>query len=56
MSEGYRRLDFFGWIPSYLYRSCTSIFFKEDRYLTTAPLPCEISPSLGPTCAQVRHE
>jgi len=56
MQAGYRRIDFFGLLPSYLYRSCTSVFFKDDRYVRDARLPYEASETLGLTCAQVMNE
>lgn len=56
MNTGFRRLDFFGLIPSYLYRNCTSIFYRNDDFLKNATLPCDHQSSLGPTCAQVMGE
>jgi hypothetical protein len=56
METGWRRLDFFGLIPSYLYRNCTSIFYRNDNFLKSAVLPCDHQSSLGPTCAQVMGE
>lgn len=52
-SEGWKRIDFYGAIPSYLYRNCTSIFFKDGAFLGNGPLPSQHYGSLGPTCAQV---
>jgi hypothetical protein len=48
---GWKRLDFFGLIPAYLYKNCTSIFFRDDRYVTGGPLPCDVASSIGQTCA-----
>jgi hypothetical protein len=55
-AAGWRRIDFFGLIPSYVYRTCTSVFFKNDSYLRPALPPSEPSPSLGPSCAQAMRE
>jgi hypothetical protein len=55
-NTGWKRLDFFGLLPAYLYRTCTSIFFRDDSFLATGPLPCDLQSSLGPTCAQVLGE
>jgi predicted SAM-dependent methyltransferase len=55
-AAGWRRIDFFGLIPSYLYRSCTSVFFKSERYLQPGTLPCEQGSTFGPTVAQVLNE
>ena len=56
MNAGWQRLDFFGLIPSYLYRNCTSIFYRNTDFLKPATLPCDHQSSLGPTCAQVMGE
>ncbi len=55
-SAGWKRLDFFGLLPAYLYRTCTSIFYRNDAFLAAGPLPCDIESSLGLTCAQVLGE
>jgi hypothetical protein len=48
---GWKRIDFFGLIPSYLYKNCTSVFFRDDRFITGGPLPSDVTSSVGPTCA-----
>jgi hypothetical protein len=56
MDSGWKRLDFFGLIPSYLYRNCTSIFYRDDAFLSSQVLPCDHQSSVGPTCAAVMGE
>jgi hypothetical protein len=52
VAQGWRRIDFYGLIPSYLYKNCTSVFFKSDHLLTRADLPSDAVSCLGPTCSQ----
>ncbi len=52
MAKGWRRIDFYGLISSYLYKNCTSIFFQSDQILKRAGLPSDVVSCLGPTCAQ----
>jgi hypothetical protein len=54
--SGWKRLDFFGVLPTYLYRTCTSIFYRGESFLRVDTLPCDHASSLGPTCAQVLGE
>ncbi len=56
MDSGWKRLDFFGLIPSYLYRNCTSIFYRNDAFLNSRTLPCDHQSCVGPTCAQKMGE
>ena len=56
MEEGWQRIDFFGLLPSFAYRICTSVFFKDASLLTRGPLPCDSRSSLGPTLSQVMDE
>jgi hypothetical protein len=53
--SGFKRIDFFGLLPAYCYRTCTTFFFNDDAILK-APLPCDTRSSLGPSCAQVLGE
>jgi hypothetical protein len=53
--SGWKRIDFFGLLPAYCYRTCTTVFFKDDAILK-GPLACDSRSSLGPTCAQVLGE
>jgi hypothetical protein len=55
-AQGWKRIDFFGLIPSYLYRNCTSVFYRDEAYLKNLPAPCEHRSSLGPSCAQAMGE
>jgi hypothetical protein len=54
--RGWKRLDFFGLIPSYLYRTCTSILFRDPAILGIEKFPCEHTSSLGPTMSQTLRE
>ena len=49
---GFNRIDFTGLIPSYAYKNCTSIFFKDMRFLKNEDLPSKINFSSGITCIQ----
>jgi hypothetical protein len=50
--DGWLRIDFFGLIPAYPYKNCTSLFFRDTGWLSGAPVPAEQSSSIGPSCAQ----
>ncbi len=52
MDAGFQRIDFWGLIPSYFYRNCTSLFFKDARLLRSAPNPARQSSILGLSCGQ----
>jgi hypothetical protein len=53
---GWKRIDFFGPIPAYLYKNCTSVFFRDDRFITGGPLPADVASSVGATCARALGE
>ena len=53
---GWQRIDFFGLLPSFAYRICTSVFFRDASLLARGPLPCDSRSSLGPTLSQVLDE
>ncbi|MBF0450625.1 MAG: group 1 glycosyl transferase [Candidatus Magnetomorum sp.] len=53
MSSGYKRIDFYGLIPSYAYKNCTSIFFINDEFLGQGTLPGIKQSCLGTSCCQV---
>jgi len=55
-TNGWKRIDFFGLCPSYLYKSCTSIFFRHESWLSSAPMPCDQTLSTGATCSQAIRE
>lgn len=50
--EGFFRVDFWGPMPSYLYKSCTSIYSKEVKQLN-APHPSQLNSAVGVSCDQV---
>ena len=50
--QGWDRIDFFGLIPSYLYKNCTSIFFRDNSFLKRAPVPNQMTLSAGVSCFQ----
>lgn len=52
-ADGYMRLDFWGLAPSYLYKSCTSIFFRDASLLRLALAPSRHQSSTGMSCFQV---
>lgn len=52
-SQGYKRIDFYGLIPSYTYKNCTSIFFKSTEILETKTLPSNKKSDLGKSCMQI---
>jgi hypothetical protein len=54
--NGWLRIDFFGLSPSYLYKGCTSLFFRDTSWLSGAPIPAEQRTSIGPTCSQAIQE
>lgn len=53
---GWLRVDFFGLIPCYAYKNCTSIFFRDTRWLTGVPGPAEQRSSVGLSCSQAISE
>ncbi|WP_330205476.1 class I SAM-dependent methyltransferase [Cyanobacterium sp. Dongsha4] len=52
-SQGYKRIDFYGLIPSYTYKNCTSLFFKSTEILETKTLPSDKESCLGKSCMQI---
>ena len=53
LEAGFIRIDFYGMIPSYLYKNCTSIFFKDVKLLSRGGLPSEKRSCLGRSCFQI---
>jgi len=54
--KGLYRMDFWGLIPSYLYKNCTSVFFTDEalpRMLKNRRIPGLHESSVGPSCQQV---
>ena len=50
---GWRRIDFWGILPQYLFQGCTSVFFKDDRYVNLTSTPDTHRSSFGPSFAQI---
>lgn len=50
--NGWKRIDFWGLIPAYLYKNCTSFFFKDPLILQPRKLPGECQSPTGITCWQ----
>lgn len=51
-SNGFYRLDFWGLMPSYLYKSCTSIYFKDINSIA-AEHPSKLNSVIGKTFDQL---
>ena len=51
-SLGFHRVDFWGLIPSYVYRNCTSIFYRDPASLKHSTLPSQHVSTLGRSCEQ----
>ena len=49
---GFLRIDFWGLIPSYLYKNCTSILFRNPDLLRGSELPSRQDLSTGISCMQ----
>lgn len=47
LSKGFKRIDFYGLIPSLPYKTCTSIFFKRDQAFENSVLPSLKESCLG---------
>jgi SAM-dependent methyltransferase len=54
-SKDFKRIDFYGLIPSYTYKNCTSLFFKSTEILETQKLPSEKKSCLGQSCFQITN-
>ncbi|MBE9223250.1 glycosyltransferase [Cyanobacterium stanieri LEGE 03274] len=55
LSLGFKKIDFYGLIPSYTYKNCTSIFFKSTEILETTNLPSNKQSCLGKSCMQITN-
>jgi len=53
--KGFKRIDFYGLIPSYTYKNCTSIFFANDNFLNRGCLPSQKQSCLGMSCFQITN-
>ena len=49
---GFYRIDFWRLIPSYLYKNCTSIYFKDPIILRNDLVPSAHKSSIGMSCQQ----
>lgn len=54
--QGFYRMDFWGLIPSYLYKNCTSIYFKNPEFLRQATMPHTHTSSVGLSCSQAINQ
>ena len=54
--QGFKRIDFWGLIPSYTYKNCTSLIFKSTKILETSSYPSKKQSDLGRSCMQIVHE
>ena len=52
LDSGFYRIDFWGLIPSYAYRNCTSIFFRNVDLIKRPHPPSGHISNLGPSCEQ----
>jgi hypothetical protein len=52
-SQGFFRLDFWGLVPCYLYKNCTSAFFRDPQFLRGMVPPSMHQSSVGMSCAQI---
>jgi hypothetical protein len=50
--NGFYRIDFLGLIPSYLYKNCTSILFRDAKLLINQYTPSKTKFATGDTCFQ----
>jgi len=50
--NGFKRIDFYGMIPCYTIKCCTSIFFRDDSFLINDNLPSQKESCLGKTYYQ----
>lgn len=54
--QNFFRIDFFGLIPSYLYKNCTSIFFHNPDILKNEVPPSRLLLSTGISCFQAHDK
>lgn len=55
LDDGYHKIDFYGLIPGYTYKNCTSIFFKDFAILSDRQLPSKKQSCLGLSCFQITN-
>ncbi|MDJ0555657.1 MAG: hypothetical protein QNJ68_14680 [Microcoleaceae cyanobacterium MO_207.B10] len=51
-NQGFKRIDFYGLVASQKYKTCTSIFFKKDNFLSEITLPSKKESCLGISLGQ----
>ncbi len=54
--QGFYRIDFWGLIPCYLYKNCTSILFRNPILLQSTQIPSKQILSSGISCFQAYHK
>lgn len=52
--SGFHRLDLFGLIPCYIYKNCTSVFFRDPAVLNAGTRPAAHVSPVGPTVDQTQ--
>ena len=55
-SLDFYRIDFWGLIPSYLYKNCTTIYFKNPKILSSRKAQYNHRSSVGTSCFQANRE
>lgn len=51
--QGFLRIDFWGLIPSFVYKNCTSIHTRNPATLQSSVFPSDHQSCVGPSCYQV---
>jgi len=52
LKSGFYHIDFWGLTPSYLYKNCTSVYFKSFEIFQKKTLPFQHNSSVGVSCYQ----
>jgi len=55
-SQGFFRIDFWGLIPSYMYKNCTSVFFKDPSLFKGISPPSQHKSCVGISCFQAMDQ
>lgn len=53
LEAGFKQIDFYGLLPSYTYKNCTSIFYKDEAFLKQGVIPSGKRSDLGKSCFQI---
>jgi len=56
IKNDFMRIDFWGLIPSYPYKNCTSIYSTSTDFLKPKNVPCDHQSSIGISCFQAMNE